>query len=191
MDKIKISQTLFQSSLMALCLNTTVLAREVIMFDRLVTAEEMGEIIFSKKAPRARIKTRSIEFSNSKAIVEQPLDQAATADSVGLPVEFSFNSSGILDQSRPFLDEVGEMLILDKFSQEKLVVEGHTDASGSQQYNYYLSERRAHAVKDYLIKNYQISPSRLFVAAQGEDSPLPGRNPFAGVNRRVQFYQAP
>jgi outer membrane protein OmpA-like peptidoglycan-associated protein len=162
------------------------------MFDELPSAEEMGEIIFSSKTPRAGIKMRSIEFGNSKKGIDQPLEhQIVKVDTVGLPVEFSFNSAGILDQSIPFLDEVGEMLILEKFSLENLVVEGHTDASGPQQYNYHLSERRAHAVKKYLIERYQISPKRLFVAAQGEKSPLPGRNPFDGVNRRVQFYRAP
>ncbi len=192
MNMRKINQTLFQSSLLLLCLNTSVLAREVIMFDHLPSAEEMGEIIFSNKTSRAGIKTRSIGFGKSKTDIDQSLNhQIKIADTVGLPVEFSFNSAAILDQSIPFLDEVGEMLILEKFSQEKLVVEGHTDASGSQQYNYFLSERRAHAVKNFLIKRYQISPKRLFVAAQGESSPLPGRNPFAGVNRRVQFYRAP
>ena len=124
MNMRKINQTLFQGSLLLLCLNASVLAREVIMFDHLPSAEE-----------------------------------------------------------------IGEMLILEKFSQEKLVVEGHTDASGSQQYNYYLSERRAHAMKKFLIKRYQISPKRLFIAAQGESSPLPGRNPFAGVTDGYSFIE--
>jgi outer membrane protein OmpA-like peptidoglycan-associated protein len=171
----KISTHLFQSSLLLLCLNTSAFAREVKMFDYLPSAEEMGKIIFSKS--RTGGKTRSIKLSK--------------VDTVGLPIGFSFNSAGILDQSIPFIDEIGEMLILEKFSSEKLVVEGHTDASGPQQYNYHLSERRAHAVKKYLIKRYQISPKRLFVAAQGEKSPLQGKNPFDGVNRRVQFYRAP
>lgn len=184
----KINKTLFQSSLLLLCLNTSAFAREVKMFDELPSAEEMGEIIFSSKTPRSGMKMRSIEFGNSKMDIDQ---QIVKVDTVGLPVEFSFNSAGILDQSIPFLDEVGEMLILEKFSSEKLVVEGHTDASGPQQYNFHLSERRAHAVKDYLIERYQISPKRLVVAAQGEKNPLPGRNPFDGVNRRVQFYRAP
>ncbi len=162
------------------------------MFDRPPSAEEMGEILFSNKTSRTKIKTRSINFSEERAIIDQPLNQLQEdADSVGLPIEFSFNSAGILDQSRPFLDEVGEMLILEKFSQEKLLIEGHTDASGPKQYNFYLSQRRAIAVKNYLLKTYQISANRLSIAAQGESHPLPGRNPFAAVNRRVQFYRAP
>ena len=188
----KISQTLFQSSLLALCLNASVSAGDVVMFDRLPSAQEMGEILFSRQTPRPEIKTRSIVFNKVKMAIDQPLKQPVEApDSVGLPIEFSFNSARILDQSRPFLDEVGKMLTLDKFSEERLVVEGHTDASGPQQYNYYLSEKRAIAVKNYVLKNYQIPANRLLVTAQGESSPLPGRNPFAGVNRRVQFHRAP
>ncbi len=188
----KISQILLQTSLIVLSLNTSSAVGEVIMFDHPPSAEELGEILFSNKMPRTKIKTRSINFSEKRAIFDQPKEQQMEeADSVGLPIEFSFNSAGILDQSRPFLDEVGEMLILDKFSQEKLLIESHTDASGPQQYNYYLSKRRAVAVKNYLLKTYQISANRLSIAAQGENAPLPGRNPFAAVNRRVQFYRAP
>ncbi len=178
----KINTHPMQSSLLLLCLNTSAFAREVKMFDYLPSAEEMGEIIFSKS--RAGGKTRSMKSGTAKQQIEE-------VDTVGLPIGFSFNSAGILDQSIPFIDEIGEMLILEKFSLEKLVVEGHTDASGPQQYNYHLSERRARAVKSYLIERYKISPKRLFVAAQGEKSPLQGKDPFDGVNRRVQFYRAP
>lgn len=187
----KIKQMLFQSSLLLLCLNTSVLAREVIMFDHLPSAEEMGKIIFSNKTSHAKIKTRSIGFKGKTDIDQSLKHQKVDGDTVGLPIMFSFNSAEIIDRSIPFLDEVGGMLMLEKFSEEKLVVEGHTDASGPQQYNYSLSERRAQAVRNFLIKRFQISPERLVVAAQGESSPLPGKGPFEGVNRRVQFYRAP
>ena len=162
------------------------------MFDRPPSAEEMGDILFSNRIPQPEEKTRSIAFGKAEMSIDKPLEQQEeSGDSVGLPIEFSFNSTEILDQSRPFLDEVGEMLTLEKFSQKNLVVEGHTDASGPEKYNYHLSERRAIAVKNYLQKNHQISADRLSIAAQGETSPLPGRNPFARVNRRVQFHQGP
>jgi len=187
----KISLTLLQSSLVALCLNASVLAGEVIMFDYPPSAGEMGNILFSNKTPRPEIKTRSIAFSKVKTVIDQPLKQRIeNADSVGLPIKFSFNSAGIREESRPFLDEVGKMMTLEKFSQEKLLVEGHTDASGPEQYNFYLSEKRAKAVKSYLLKNHKISANRLSIAAQGETSPLPEKDPFAAINRRVQFYQA-
>jgi outer membrane protein OmpA-like peptidoglycan-associated protein len=189
----KINHTLFQGSLAALCLNASVLlAGDVIMFDRPPSAEEMGNILFSNRIPQPVGKTRSIAFGKAEMPFDKPLEQLEEdRDSVGLPIEFSFNSTEILDQSRPFLDEIGEMLILEKFSKENLVVEGHTDASGPERYNYHLSERRAIAVKNYLQKNHHISADRLSVAAQGETSPLPGRNPYARVNRRVQFHRGP
>ncbi len=185
----KISLILLQSSLAALCLNASVLAGDVIMFDYAPSAGEMGNILFSNKT---QIKTRSIAFSKVKTDIDQPLQQRIeNANSVGLPIKFSFNSAGIREESRPFLDEVGKMMTLEKFSQEKLLVEGHTDASGAEQYNYSLSEKRAKAVKRYLLKNHKISAKRLSIAAQGESSPLPEKDPFDAINRRVQFYRAP
>ena len=188
------TQTLYQSSLLALCLSTAAIAGDVKMFDRPPSAEEMGNILFSGK-PRAAapaMKTRSISFSKIETVIDQPLEQRVeAADSVGLPIKFAYNSDRILQESKPYLNEVGKMLSLQEFAQEKLVVEGHTDASGSENYNQYLSERRAKAVKRYLMTNYQVSAERLFVTGMGESSPLPGLNPNAGVNRRVQFYKAP
>ena len=172
-------KTIFKCSLLALCLNASVSSGEVKMFDRPLAAEEMGNILFSNKSSQAGVKTRTIVISDNRA------------DSIGFPIKFQFNSVGILDESRSFLDEVGKMMTLEKFSQEKIVVEGHTDAYGSQKYNHLLSRRRAIAVKDYLLKNYQIPENRLFVAAKGESKPLSGKSPFASVNRRVQFYRAP
>lgn len=170
---------LFKSSLLVLCLNASVSSGEVKMFDSPLPAEEMGNILFANKSSNPGVKTRTIVISN-KAV-----------DSIGFPIKFQFNSAGILNESRSFLDEVGKMMTLEKFSQEKVVVEGHTDAHGSQKYNHLLSERRASAVKDYLLQNYQIPEGRLLVAAQGESKPLSGKSPFASVNRRVQFYRAP
>lgn len=173
-------KTLFKSSLLVLCLNASVSSGEVKMFDRPLPAEEMGNILFPiKNRCDLGMKTRTIVISNK------------AADSIGFPIKFQFNSAGILNESRSFLDEVGKMMTLEKFSQEKIVVEGHTDAHGSQKYNHLLSERRASAVKDYLLQNYQIPEGRLFVVAQGESKPLSGQSPFASVNRRVQFYRAP
>lgn len=188
----KVTQTLFQSSLIALCLNAAADAGDVKMFKQPPSAEELGNILFSGKKRAPMMKTRSISFNKVETVMDQPLQQQVeTAEAVGMPIKFAYNSDRILPESRPFLDQVGKMLSLPEWSQEKLVVEGHTDASGSERYNQYLSERRAAAVKRYLMQNYQVSAARLFVNGKGESSPLEGINPFDGANRRVQFYRAP
>ncbi len=162
------------------------------------SAEEMANILFSQPENNVGsikpggIKMRSISFGKAKK--PEPTYAQATPqnkNSVGLPIKFGYNSSDILPESLPFLDEIGRMLAMADYAQKKLVVEGHTDASGSKGYNQYLSERRAESVKAYLMGNHNIADNRLFVNGMGENQPLPDMDAYAAVNRRVQFYSAP
>ncbi len=170
--------------------------------DRVPSAAELGNTLFSKPAQATKpnykaggLKTRSISFGKAPAPAPSaPETQTAASDSgasIGLPIKFGYNSAKILPESKPFLDEIGKMLSMPDYNHERLVIEGHTDASGSDGYNQYLSEKRAKSVKSYLMKNYQIGGDRLFENGMGESQPLPGENPYAAVNRRVQFYRAP
>lgn len=165
------------------------------------SAEEMGKILFSPQASDApamqsdRIKMRSINFGKSNNSQPELPKQAAVASqqdsAVGLPIKFGYNSAEILEDSKSFLNEIGRMLSMPDFASEKLVIEGHTDASGSDKYNMYLSERRAESVKVFLRNNFNIASNRLFVTGMGESQPLSGVAPNAAVNRRVQFRKAP
>ena len=161
--------------------------------DKAPSAEEMGSILFSNQPAEmkpAGIKMRSISFGKPKNLPE-PKAVSQQSSTIGLPIKFGYNSSEILNESKPFLNEIGRMLSLPDFSGEKLLIEGHTDASGSENYNRYLSERRAESVKNYLRNNFNIASNRLFVTGMGESQSLPGVDPFAAVNRRVQFRKSP
>lgn len=182
-----------------LLLPAQLLADEVIMYnDKPPSAEEMGNILFSSPATvpleqtaPVSIKSRSISFGNKAAQLPAPpiVDEVASS-SIGLPIQFSYNSAKILEKSVPFLNEVGKMMNLENYHKEKLLIEGHTDSSGSARYNKVLSEKRAQAVKSYLVDNYQIPSENLFVSGRGEETPLPNTAPNAANNRRVQFYKA-
>lgn len=189
------TKTVLKSSLLLLLLNTNSFAGDVKMYiNRAPSAQEMGDILFASSRGSSTFATapkmRSINFSATKTSIAATQNQASTADTVGLPIQFAYNSTEILEHSKPFLNEIGKMMGLADYSNEKLVIEGHTDAIGSEGYNQHLSERRAAAVKNYLAANYQISSNRLFVSGKGESSPLEGKNPFDATNRRVQFYKA-
>jgi outer membrane protein OmpA-like peptidoglycan-associated protein len=116
----------------------------------------------------------------------QPAAPAASAFS--LPVKFGFNSAEILPEAMPQLDAVAEGVKL--VPGARLVVEGHTDASGSDRYNAKLSLRRANSVKQYLVYRHRIDPNSLIVEGLGESAPINPANPFAPENRRVQFRAA-
>ena len=67
-----------------------------------------------------------------------------------------------------------------------VVIEGHTDVLGSGIYNRHLSQRRATAVRSYLVLQ-GIDADRLRAVGFGEQHTLPGRDGTASENRRVQF----
>ena len=75
-----------------------------------------------------------------------------------------------------------------KYDDTDIVVEGHTDADGSDTYNQDLSERRAKTVGNYLIQN-SVSSSRLTTVGYGETQALADNSTDAGKasNRRVEI----
>ncbi len=99
---------------------------------------------------------------------------------------FGFDQSNLTPTARQNLDEL--VSILKKYPDTDIEVQGHTDSKGSMKYNKDLSERRAQAVKSYLIQN-SISSSRLSALGFGETSPRYSNDNEAdrAKNRRVDF----
>ncbi len=183
---------------LALMIAGSAVAEDVKMFtDRTPSAVEMGDIIFPHPANTqvSGMKMRSISFSSSKStakkLPELTVDNSQPSTAVGLPIKFAFNSATVMNESKPFLNEIGKMLALPGYSKERLIIEGHTDATGPESYNQSLSEKRAQAVKAYLEGHFNVASNRLMVTGFGESQSLPKISPFAAVNRRVQFRRAP
>ncbi|OPY92087.1 MAG: Outer membrane porin F precursor [Syntrophaceae bacterium PtaU1.Bin231] len=70
----------------------------------------------------------------------------------------------------------------------KIAIEGHTDNVGALKYNMNLSQKRADAVKNVLVKKYGIDPARLTAKGFGETKPIADNKTKAGKqqNRRVE-----
>ncbi|MCL4143021.1 UNVERIFIED_CONTAM: hypothetical protein GTU68_031460 [Idotea baltica] len=77
--------------------------------------------------------------------------------------------------------------IFKEYPRANFAIEGHTDSVGSKSTNQALSDRRANAVRDYLIAN-GIAADRLTAAGYGEDNPIANNKTRAGrkENRRVE-----
>jgi outer membrane protein OmpA-like peptidoglycan-associated protein len=128
------------------------------------------------------VKTRSLR------LLDQPgAADGANAKALSLPVHFGFDSAKVESSARPQLDALAAGIKLLP-STQKVVVEGHTDAVGSDTYNLQLSQRRAAAVKDYLVSVHGIDATRLKDVGYGEYRPIEGADPVSAENRRVQFH---
>lgn len=97
-----------------------------------------------------------------------PAAPAAEAPSISLNVLFATNSAELTPQARRVLDELGRALTSADLSPYRFRIEGHTDTTGSPAYNQMLSERRADAVRDYLVQRFGISRTRLETIGLGQ-----------------------
>jgi outer membrane protein OmpA-like peptidoglycan-associated protein len=117
------------------------------------------------------------------------LDQAAKAGKLptaDLEVYFDYDKAEITPAARQALGPLGQALVDPKLANNRFVLVGHTDAKGSDAYNQQLSERRAAAVKDYLVRTFTIAPERLEFYGRGKTLLKNSVDPFAAENRRVQ-----
>jgi OOP family OmpA-OmpF porin len=141
----------------------------------------------SAKPGRAQAPRPTVEVDIAAA---EPDDRAASGDAFAFQIRFAYDSTEILPESRSYLDSVGAMLRLPEVRGKKVVIVGHADASGSEQYNQVLSERRAATVRTYLTSRFGIAADRLEAQGEGETDPLAGTDPYAAKNRRVEFHAA-
>ncbi len=76
---------------------------------------------------------------------------------------------------------------LNKYPERSVIIEGHTDSVGSEDSNFNLSERRANAVKSYLVRE-GVASNRLEASGKGEGDPVAGNDSATGrqQNRRVE-----
>ncbi len=105
-------------------------------------------------------------------------------------VSFDFNSARIKSTFYSPLNKMAD--IMNRYPRTQIVIVGHTDSVGSEQYNFDLSHRRAIAVADYLVSRGVAAP-RLGTEGRGELEPIAGNDTDAGraQNRRVEVFVVP
>ena len=101
-------------------------------------------------------------------------------------INFDFDKSDIKPEFVPVLDEAVE--ILKERPDTNVIIEGHTDWTGTEEYNQGLSERRAASVCNYLVEK-GISQNSLETVGYGEADPIADNHTPEGrsMNRRVVF----
>lgn len=103
---------------------------------------------------------------------------------------FEVDSAQIKPGFEPSMNKIAE--VVNRYGKTHLMVVGHTDNSGSDQYNQALSERRAQSVQGY-FSNKGVIPERLAFAGKGEREPRASNNTASGrrLNRRVEIFIDP
>jgi outer membrane protein OmpA-like peptidoglycan-associated protein len=104
-----------------------------------------------------------------------------------LPILFEFDSTELLPESEALLAKVGAALASNELAEFRFSVEGHTDNMGSEGYNATLSEKRAEAVKEFLIAR-GVDEGKLATLGHGEAQPVASNDSDTGRqrNRRVE-----
>lgn len=122
-----------------------------------------------------------------KPVPPPPPPAPKVIDKLTLQVLFDVDKSTITEAGQKELQNA--VAFVKKYPGAKIEVDGHTDSTGTEAYNQKLSERRAVAVKDYLIKEAGVDSSKITAVGYGEARPVADNKTAEGraKNRRVEI----
>jgi OOP family OmpA-OmpF porin len=110
--------------------------------------------------------------------------EVTSSPTFDLLVTFGLDSDQLTPEAQQNLDEFAKALLDPRLNAATFAVEGHTDASGTDQYNMTLSQRRAASVVNYLHEK-GVDSAKLIPKGYGEAQPKAG-DPLDPENRRVE-----
>ena len=127
--------------------------------------------------------TTSTETTSADSASIEPGSQEDLIVNVGDRVFFGYDSSELDSDAQELLQD--QVAWLKQYSDVSVIIEGHCDERGTREYNLALGEKRASAVKDYLI-SVGINSDRISVVSYGKERPqVLGSNKAAwSMNRR-------
>lgn len=133
----------------------------------------------SLAAEQARLEAERLEAERAR--LEALINQIMSED-----VYFDFDRSELTEKAKELLAQVGELLLKEK--RFTITIEGHTDARGTEDYNFTLGAKRAMKVKEFLAA-YGIENSRMESVSYGKEAPkAQGETEEAySQNRRANF----
>jgi outer membrane protein OmpA-like peptidoglycan-associated protein len=129
-----------------------------------------------------RVRTRSLTSSERDKVATI----AKERPSIDLEIYFDYNSAALATRSTSSLMSLGRALSAPELKGTVFMIGGHTDAAGGEAFNLNLSERRAQAVKQFLIEKYGLPAENLMAVGYGKEQLKDKANPLAEQNRRVQ-----
>ncbi len=103
-----------------------------------------------------------------------------------LNIKFELNSDELTQEAIQTLSELGKAMEYNELKNTGFIIEGHTDAKGTGEYNQKLSQMRALSVYNYLTNQYEVDSSQLKPVGKGETELFDAINPESPDNRRVE-----
>lgn len=127
-------------------------------------------------------------FSSSEAEVYKKAQQLVIRLKA---IQFPVGQSVIMSKNYPLLTTVQKAI--DTFGKPDVVIEGHTDSTGSEALNKQLSQKRADSVKQYLIYNGTLPANKMTAVGYGSARPLASNATTRGraINRRIDVIIKP
>lgn len=157
------------------------ISAQVKQFGSNPTSEELIQGL-TPKPGAAPIKFRGLHLLTTTPATES----GAPMPAVALDVKFKLNSAELSEEAKETIKRLGGAINSDQLSKYHFLVEGHTDSTGRPEHNLVLSKQRAQSVRNYLVQELGVSPSRLEAVGRGQDLPIDPQDPKNPANRRVQ-----
>ncbi|MFH2069403.1 MAG: peptidoglycan-associated lipoprotein Pal [Candidatus Omnitrophota bacterium] len=147
-------------------------------------APEPTEGLATKEDLAKAVRGEEIPVAISEGTTREPLTDEEKV--VFKMIHFDFDKSDIRADARSVLEKVADYL--KKNPKVKIVIEGHCDEMGTEEYNMALGERRALSARRYLV-SLGVAPERIGTISYGEHQPIdPAHNETAwALNRNCQF----
>ena len=155
-----------------------------------LTPEERARIAAEEEARRKleaeRLKSGRTTEESLAELYANKEELKALQEFQNEDIHFAFDSYVLSPEAQKILDK--KVAWLRKHPAIKIIIEGHCDERGSNEYNLALGERRANSAKQYLV-NAGIEPDRIHIISYGEERPLALGSDEASwaINRRAHF----
>ena len=135
-----------------------------------------------------RYKLAALE-SSTEDITEVGIRSVKPYARLNIRVLFEFNSANLTEGAQSQLDVLGKYLAEGNAS--RIILEGHTDMAGTEEYNMKLSVERSASTKQYLVSKFNLSPDTIEIQGYGFDRLADVDHPYSQKNRRVRVRKLP
>jgi outer membrane protein OmpA-like peptidoglycan-associated protein len=143
--------------------------------DEILSAHPLEDVVIENN-------TTVIEPSTARQKLKKQLFELLYEEDI----QFEVNKDILTPDALPLLDNIASAL--KEFNKQSIIIEGHTDSDGVDLYNLQLSQKRAQAVKEYLIK-HGIKENRIKAVGYGQTKPIVPNTTQENkrINRRVEL----